>query len=101
MTAEYSEGKVSRFLGYEVMQGVEVTLKDSANPAELGQTIGKPRTIFENSANANSYLANANSSYGYGGKVAEEESTVAPGQVSLGASVNVSFELQRSAALCA
>lgn len=142
MTAEYSEEKVPRFLGYEMTQTVEIRLKDlakyesltsqllvdgvnrihsvefvvrenrkykdearlkairaarekaTAMATELGQSVGKPWTIFENSANANYYLANANTSLGYMGKAVEEESTVAPGEVSIRASVNVSFELQ-------
>ena len=143
MTADYSEEKVPRFLGYEVTQSVELTLKDlskyesltskllqdglnridsvefevaetrkykdearlkairaarekaTAMAAELGQSIGKPWTIIENAANANYYLANANTSlFGYNSGRASEESTVAPGEVTVRASVNVSFELQ-------
>jgi len=142
MTADYSEEKVPRFLGYEVTQSVELTLKDlnkyetltsklledgvnridsvnfevadtrklkdearlkairaarekaTAMAAELGQTIGKPWTIVENAANANYYLANANASFGYYSGRASEETTVAPGEVTIRASVNVSFELQ-------
>jgi len=142
MTADYSEEKVPRFLGYEVTQSVELTLKDiskyenltsklledgvnridsvefevaetrkykdearfkairaarekaTAMAAELGQSIGKPWTILEKAANANYYLANANTSFGYNSARASEESTVAPGEVTIRASVNVSFELQ-------
>ena len=68
--------------------------KVTAMAAELGQSIGKPWTITENSANAKYYLANANTSFGYGGSQTAEESSVAPGEVSIRASVNVSFELE-------
>jgi len=67
--------------------------KATAMAAELGQSIGKPWTIIENSANASYYLANLNS-FAHAGRLAEAESTVAPGEVSIRASVNVSFELQ-------
>jgi len=142
MTADYSEEKVPRFLGYEVTQSVEVTLRDlskyesltskllqdgvnridsvdfevaetrkykdearlkairaarekaTAMAAELGQSIGKPWTIIENNASPYYYQANANNSNGYTRTEPAEESTVAPGEVSIRASVNVSFELQ-------
>ena len=142
MTAEYSEEKLPRFLGYEVTQSVEVTLKDlskyesltsklledgvnridsvdfeiaetrkykdearlkairaarekaTAMAAELGQSIAKPWTIIENNANSNYLVANGYTYFGNTGSRAEEESTVAPGEVTIRASVNVSFELQ-------
>jgi len=144
MSAEYSREKVSHFLGYEMTQTIEVTLKDlskyeglmskllidgvnrihsvefqvadsrkykdearlkairaarekaTAMAAELGQSIGKPWTIVENTGNDN-YLANANNSRSYGnsgGGEDEGDSTVAPGEVRLRASVTVTFELQ-------
>jgi hypothetical protein len=69
--------------------------KAAAMAAKLGQTIGKPWEIAENSANANYFYANANtlSNAGGGGGTAEE-STVAPGEVTIRASVNVSFQLE-------
>ncbi len=67
--------------------------KATAMAAELGQTIGKPLEISENAANANSFYAYANNSVGTRSS-APEESTVAPGQVTIRASVNVSFQLE-------
>lgn len=142
MNADYSEEKVPRFLGYEVTQAVQVTLKDlskyesltsrllqdganridsvqfeiaetrkykdearlkairaarekaTAMAAELGLSLGKPWTIAEINASPYYYQANANASFGNNGAEVAEESTVAPGEVSIRASVNVSFELQ-------
>jgi len=75
--------------------------KATAMAAELGQTIGKPWDISEDTFNgvfaqtnsfvqANNYAVQA--SYDRG--PAAEESTVAPGQVSIRASVRVSFQLE-------
>ena len=145
MNADYSEEKVPRFLGYEITQTVQITLKDLtkyesltskllqdgvnridsvefevaetrkymddarlkairaarekaiAMATELGQTIGRPWTILENNASANYYQANAYASFGSRAVQVSEESggsSVAPGEVSIRASVNVSFELQ-------
>lgn len=141
MSADYSDEKVPRFLGYEVTQTVRITLKDlskyesltskllvdgvnridsvefevaetrkykdearlkairsarekaTAMAAELGQSIGKPWTITEINAAPYYYQAAANASFGYNSREVAEESTVAPGEVSIRASVNVSFEL--------
>lgn len=68
--------------------------KATAMAAELGQTIGKPWEISENSANANYFYAVQNSYANNSDNRAPEESTVAPGEVSIRASVNVSFQLQ-------
>jgi uncharacterized protein YggE len=68
--------------------------KATAMAAELGQTIGKPWEITENSANANYFLANANTFVASRDRAPEEESTVAPGEVTIRASVNVSFQLE-------
>ena len=76
--------------------------KATAMAAELGQTIGKPWDISEDSfndgfaqtrafQNRSSYVQN---SYSYDGSAATQESTVAPGQVSIRASVRVSFQLE-------
>jgi len=141
MAPNYSEEKVPRFLGYEVSQTMEITLKDLskyeelmtkllsggvnrvdniafyvgdtrklkdearlkairaakekavAMATELGQTIGKPWDISEETgwgalqATANSFGSNAP-------RVVEEEATIAPGQVTIRASVRVSFQLE-------
>ena len=76
--------------------------KAVAMAAELGQTIGKPWEISEEGFNglfaqtrnsANSYAVQA-SSYAYDRGLSTEESTVAPGEVSIRASVRVSFQLE-------
>ncbi|MGO9085723.1 MAG: SIMPL domain-containing protein [Candidatus Sulfotelmatobacter sp.] len=75
--------------------------KATAMAAELGQTIGKPWDISEDTVNSvfaqtNSFVQGRNvqaSSYSDSGPAAEE-STVAPGQVSIRASVRVSFQLE-------
>jgi uncharacterized protein YggE len=68
--------------------------KATAMAAELGQTIGKPWDISED-AGTPAY-AQANSNYEYFGNrsAANEETTVAPGQVSIRATVRVSFQLE-------
>lgn len=77
--------------------------KAVAMAAELGQTIGKPWDISEegfnglfgytrNSVQANSYVQA--SGYANDGSLSTEESTVAPGEVSVRASVRVSFQLE-------
>jgi uncharacterized protein YggE len=70
--------------------------KAVAMAAELGQTIGKPWDISEDTFNgvfaqANSYAYA--SAGGGGGGPATEEPTVAPGEVTIRASVRVSFQL--------
>jgi uncharacterized protein len=70
--------------------------KAVAMAAELGQTIGKPWDISEDGFNGlfaqtNSVQAN---SYAYDRSPSTEESTVAPGEVSIRASVRVSFQLE-------
>jgi len=67
--------------------------KAIAMAAELGQTIGKPWEINENTANANYRLAYANTAVNGLDKRADE-STVAPGEVTIRASVSVSFQLE-------
>jgi uncharacterized protein YggE len=68
--------------------------KAVAMAAELGQSIGKPWDISEDSGNG--AFVQANSSYGFFGNraAANDESTVAPGEVSMRASVRVSFQLE-------
>jgi uncharacterized protein YggE len=77
--------------------------KAVAMAAELGQTIGKPWDISEEGSN--SLYAQTNysiqmgrsvqaSSYANDGGLSTEESTVAPGEVSIRASVRVSFQLE-------
>jgi len=69
--------------------------KAVAMAAELGQTIGKPWEISE--ATADAALAVQTNGYAYFGNTeaaANEESTVAPGEVSMRASVRVSFQLE-------
>ncbi len=67
--------------------------KAVAMAAELGQTVGKPWDISEESGwNALGFAAN---SYAYKTRAAApNESTVAPGQVTISASVKVSFQLE-------
>jgi hypothetical protein len=76
--------------------------KATAMASELGQTIGKPWDISEDSFNGafvpannfqgrSSYNFQSSSSYG---APATQESTVAPGEVSIRASVRVSFQLE-------
>jgi uncharacterized protein len=71
--------------------------KAVAMAAELGQTIGKPWDISEEGFNGlfaqtnNTVQAN---SYAYDRSPSAEESTVAPGEVSIRASVRVSFQLE-------
>ena len=67
--------------------------KATALASELGQRIGKAWQISEDSAGATYLGANANS-YASARIEGQEESTVAPGEVTIRASVNVSFELQ-------
>ena len=141
MSPDYSEEKVPRFLGYEVSQTMEITLKDLAKyeglmtkllegginrvdnitfyvgetrklkdearlkairaakekavamATELGQTVGKPWDISED-IGWNSYLATANSVSSNTPRIEEEQSTVAPGQVTIRASVRASFQLE-------
>jgi len=68
--------------------------KATAMAAELGQTIGKPWDISEESFNG--VFATQNASYAYQASraPANEDSTVAPGEVSLRASVRISFQLE-------
>jgi uncharacterized protein YggE len=141
MAPEYSEEKVPKFLGYEVSQTMDITLRDiskyeplmtklleagvnrlhnidfglsetrkykdearlqavraakekaTAMAKELGQTVGKPWEIWEQTGR-NAYQAMANSS-GYNSPSFEAEgTTVVPGQVTIKASVVVSFQLE-------
>jgi len=150
MQPEYSDEKVPRFLAYEVLQTIQVTLKDlskyenlmtkllesgvnrvdnveflvaeprkykdearvkairaarekaAAMAAELGQTVGKPWDISEESVSGGFVQANSfrnRSSYvqnsiSYDSAPATQESTVAPGEVSISALVRVSFQLE-------
>ena len=67
--------------------------KAVAMAAELGQTIGKPWEISEE-AGWNATRAAANFSGYNAPRVGDSESTVAPGQVTIRASVSVSFQLE-------
>ena len=141
MAPDYSEEKVPKFLGYEVSQTMEITLKDIskyeqlmtklvgaginrlssidfglretrkyrdearlkairaakekavAMATELGQTVGKPWEISEQTG-WNAFQASANFSGYNNPRVQVEESTVAPGEVTIRASVVVSFQLE-------
>jgi uncharacterized protein len=141
MAPNYSEEKVPRFLGYEVSQTMEITLKDLskyeglmtkllegginrvdnvnfyvretrklkdearlkairaakekavAMATELGQTVGKPWEVSEDTG-WNAFQATANSYASNSPRAVEEESTVAPGQVTIRASVRASFQLE-------
>jgi len=70
--------------------------KATAMAAELGQTIGKPWDISEDTFSGVLVQANRSvqASYSYDRAPAAEESTVAPGEVSIRASVRVSFQLE-------
>ena len=71
--------------------------KATAMAAELGQGIGKPWIILEDNATPYYYQGYANASVRHRTVQVSEEaggSSVAPGEVSIRASVNVSFELQ-------
>jgi len=141
MAPDYSEEKVPKFLGYEVSQALEITLRDiskyeslmtkllgaginrlnnidfglqqtrkyrdearakairaakekaAAMAAELGQTVGKPWEISEQTG-WKEFSANANFAGYNNPRVEAEESTVAPGEVTIKASVWVSFVLE-------
>jgi uncharacterized protein YggE len=72
--------------------------KAVAMAKELGQTVGKPWEVTEENQDAYPFIAGgmdktrANSAYNTG--EAAEESTIAPGQVTIRASVRVSFQLE-------
>lgn len=66
--------------------------KAVAMAAELDQTIGKPWDVREDSFSASSVQVNANAFAFHGERT--DESTVAPGQVAIRASVSVSFQLE-------
>ncbi len=73
------------------------TEKAVAMAAELGQTVGKPWEISETGFGWSGLGLNATANTVFGqneGKVEGSESTVAPGQVTIRASVNVSFLLE-------
>lgn len=68
--------------------------KAVAMAAELGQTVGKPWDISEESGRNSSGFA-ANSSVARNGRtMGADESTIAPGQVTISATVKVSFQLE-------
>lgn len=70
--------------------------KAVAMAAELGQTIGKPWEISEQDSDSSypGILANSiSNNYDYD-RARPQESTVAPGQVTISASVRVSFQLE-------
>lgn len=69
--------------------------KAAGMATELGQTIGKPWEVLEQGDSGDlSVMAGANATYAYNRGVGAEESTVAPGQVTIRASVRVSFQLE-------
>lgn len=68
--------------------------KATALATELGVNVGKPFEINENAANANYFYASANTFANNGRERGDEESTVAPGEVTIRASINVSFQLE-------
>ena len=66
--------------------------KAAAMAADLGQTVGKPWDISEESGwNSYQYAAN---SFSNGRTREADESAIAPGQLTIRASVKVSFQLQ-------
>ena len=68
--------------------------KAVAMAGELGQTVGKPWDISEQS-DWNSYGLTANSVGGaINGRAEDSETTVASGQITIKASVKVSFQLE-------
>ena len=68
--------------------------KAVAMAAELGQTIGKPWEISEQDSDTPYYGMLANSVSNNSERAEPQESTVAPGQVTISASVRVSFQLE-------
>lgn len=68
--------------------------KAIAMAAELGQTVGKPWEISEQSSDNPYYGMLANSISNNSEPAEPQESTVAPGQVTISASVRVSFQLE-------
>ena len=69
--------------------------KAAAMATELGQTIGKPWEVLEQGYNADlNGMTRGNANYAYDKGAGAEESTVAPGQVTIRASVRVSFQLE-------
>lgn len=64
--------------------------KALAMAKELGQTVGKPWEISEQGDGATPNVAN----YAYSRSAGAEESTIAPGQVTIRSSVRVSFQLE-------
>jgi len=68
--------------------------KAVAMATELGQAVGKPWEISEEGGTTQNLLPGANANYSYSSGVAGEESTVAPGQVTISATVSVSFLLE-------
>lgn len=69
--------------------------KAVAMAAELGQTVGKPWEISEEDSGWRGSNLTANASFGMPShQVADSDSTVAPGQVTIRVSVNVSFQLE-------
>jgi uncharacterized protein YggE len=73
--------------------------KAAAMAKELGQTIGKPWEVTEESDTGyplvNGFAnTRTKANYAYSGDAAAEESTIAPGQVTIRASVRVSFQLE-------
>ena len=67
--------------------------KAVAMAADLGQTVGKPWDISEEGG-WNSYQYAANASVSSKANRGADESTIAPGQVTIRASVKVSFQLE-------
>jgi uncharacterized protein YggE len=68
--------------------------KAVAMAAELGQTVGKPWEISEQDSDTPYYGILANSVSNNSERAEPQESTVAPGQVTISASVRVSFQLE-------
>jgi hypothetical protein len=68
--------------------------KAVAMAAQLGQGVGKPWEITEEHYFTGGARPNASLNYSYAGAAADEEPTVAPGQVTIGATVGVSFLLE-------
>jgi uncharacterized protein YggE len=73
--------------------------KATAMAKELGQTVGKPWEVMEQSEDGIPVIAGVpektRANYAYStGEAEPEESTIAPGQVTIRASVRVSFQLE-------
>jgi uncharacterized protein YggE len=93
-SVDFRVGETRKFKDEARQKAIQAAKEKAvAMAAELGQTIGKPWQIAEDTPDVFSaqYMANSVSN---GRRAAQEESTVAPGQVTISATVHVSFQLE-------